>query len=43
MISVNVTLNIKCIYVHTYIIGPYNPAVRIIELVSHTTYVNFIR
>ena len=24
---------------HTYIIGPYNPSVRIIDLVSHTTYV----
>ena len=24
---------------HTYIIGHYNPSVRIIELVSHTTYV----
>ena len=31
---------------HTYIIGHYNPSVRIIDLVSHTTYVvcvNFIR
>ena len=30
---------------HAYIIGHYNPSVRIIELVSHTTYVvcvNFI-
>ena len=30
---------------HTYIIGHYNPSVRIIDLVSHTTYVvcvNFI-
>ena len=26
-------------YVHTYIIGHYNPLVRIIALVSHTTYV----
>ena len=25
--------------VHTYIIGHYNPLVRIIDLVSHTTYV----
>ena len=25
--------------VHTYIIGHYNPSVRIIDLVSHTTYV----
>ena len=33
------------IYIHTYIIGHYNPSVSIIELVSHTTYVvcaNFI-
>ena len=32
-------------YIHTYIIGHYNPSVRIINLVSHTTYVvcgNFI-
>ena len=32
-------------YTHTYIIGHYNPSVRIIYLVSHTTYVvcvNFI-
>ena len=31
--------------VHTYIIGHYNPSVRIIDLISHTTYivcVNFI-
>ena len=33
----NVCLNI--IYIHTYIIGHYNPSVRIIDLVSHTTYV----
>ena len=26
------------IYIHTYIIGHYNPSVRIIDLVSHTTY-----
>ena len=25
--------------IHTYIIGYYNPSVRIIDLVSHTTYV----
>ena len=25
--------------IHTYIIGLYNPSVRIIDLVSHTTYV----
>ena len=32
-------------YIHTYIIGHYNPSVGIIDLVSHTTYVvciNFI-
>ena len=32
-------------FLHTYIIGHYNPSVRIIDLVSHTTYVkcvNFI-
>ena len=32
-------------YIHTYIIGHYNPSVRIIDLVSHTTFivcVNFI-
>ena len=26
-------------YIHTYIIGNYNPSVIIIDLVSHTTYV----
>ena len=26
-------------YIHTYIIGRYNPSVRIIDIVSHTTYV----
>ena len=26
-------------YIHSYIIGHYNPLVRIIDLVSHTTYV----
>ena len=33
------------IYIHTYIIGHYNPSVSIIDLASHTTYVvcvNFI-
>ena len=33
-------------YIHKYIIGHYNPSLRIIDLVSHTTYVvclNFIR
>ena len=32
--------------IHTYIIGHYNPSVRIIDLVTHTTYVvcvNFIQ
>ena len=28
---------------HTYIISRYNRSVRIIKLVSHTTYINFIR
>ena len=35
----------KLHYIHTYIIGHYNPSVRIVGLVSHTTYVvcvNFI-
>ena len=27
---------------HTYIIGHYNPSVRIIDLVSHTTYVVYV-
>ena len=27
------------LYIHTYIIGHYNPSVRIIDLVSHNTYV----
>ena len=38
-------LNSNCLLLHTYIIGHYNPSVRIIDLVSHTTYVvcfNFI-
>ena len=33
------------VYIHTYIVGHYNPSVRIFDLVSHTTYVvcvNFI-
>ena len=29
-------------YIHTYIIGHYNPSVRIIELASHTTYVVYV-
>ena len=36
---------LKVQYIHTYIIGHYNPSVRIIDLVSHTTSVvcvNFI-
>ena len=35
----------ECFAIHTYIIGHYNPAARIIDLISHTTYVlcfNFI-
>ena len=35
----------QVIHLHTYIIGHYNPSVRIIDLFSHTTYivcVNFI-
>ena len=38
-------LHSKCINIQTYIIGHYNPLVRIIDLVSHTAYVvcvNFI-
>ena len=27
---------------HTYIIGHYKPSVRIIDLVSHTTYIVFV-
>ena len=30
------------ILAHTYIIGHYNPSVRIIDLVSHTTYVECV-
>ena len=39
------TLSFQAFLLHTYIIGHYNPSVRIIDLVSHTTYVvcvNFI-
>ena len=39
------TLKFTSTAIHTYIIGHYNPSVRIIDLVSHTTYVvcvNFI-
>ena len=33
-------LYVSCLhYIQTYIIGYYNPTVRIIDLVSHTTYV----
>ena len=42
----NATILLVYISIHTYIIGYYNPSVRIIDLVSHTTYVvcvNFIR
>ena len=28
--------------IHTYIIGHYNPSVRIIDLVSHTFYVVYV-
>ena len=41
----NVWEEILLVYIHTYIIGHYNPLARIIDLVSHTTYVvcvNFI-
>ena len=31
--------NVYFCFIHTYIIGHYNPSVRIIDLVSHTTYV----
>ena len=40
-----VNKNKNYLYIHTYIIGHYNPLVRIIDLVSHTAYVvcvNFI-
>ena len=30
---------LRFFYIHTYIIGHYNPSVRIIDLVSHTTHV----
>ena len=32
----------SCVHVHTCIIGHYNPSVRIIDLVSHTTYVVYV-
>ena len=35
----------KIFWIHTHIVGHYNPSVRIIDLVFHTTYVvcvNFI-
>ena len=41
----NTTLKLCADYIHTYIIGQYSPSVRIIDLVSHTTYivcVNFL-
>ena len=33
------TIRVAETYIHTYIIGHYNPSARIIDLVSHTTYV----
>ena len=36
-----VALNVGTI-IHTYIIGHYNPTVRIIDIVSHPTYVVFV-
>ena len=39
------TIPLKTTYIHTYIIGHYNPSFTIINLVSHTSYVvsmNFI-
>ena len=41
----NLLITIQIHIIHTYIIGHYNTSVRIIDLVSHTTYVvcvNFI-
>ena len=43
--DLRITLRIYNVNIHTYIIGYYNPSVRIIDLVSHTTYVvcvNFV-
>ena len=43
--DIKISLFPGCYYILVYIIGHYNPSVRIIELVSHTTYVvcvNFI-
>ena len=40
--TTNVVVNIRKLkefQIHTYIIGHYNPSVRIIDLISHTTYV----
>ena len=42
---VSVKRNCTFKHIHTYIIGHYNPSVRIIDLVSHTTYavcINFL-
>ena len=39
LVSYGITCNCDCHYPSTYIIGHYNPWVRIIDLVSHTTYV----
>ena len=41
----NIFIETVVTYIHTYIIGNYNLAVRIVDLISHTTYVvcvNFI-
>ena len=37
--SSNILKIVNSVVIHTYIIGHYNPSVRIIDLVSHTTYV----
>ena len=37
--EMTVSLSIKSGKIHTYIIGHYNPTVRMIDLVSHNTYV----
>ena len=41
----NKNAHLNIVFIHTYIIGHYNPSVRIIDLVAYTTYVvcvNFI-
>ena len=40
--KITVILKFNFIYIHTYIIGHYNPSVRIIGLVSHTAYVVYV-